>query len=500
MKIVDLDFVFISFDEPNADENYRHLLKIVPTAQRVHGVRGYDTAHKQAATIARTDNFIVVDGDCKIRSDFIEQELEFNDGINLNHNVISWPSYNPVNGLCYGNGGIKCWPKQLMLSQNTHENGSGVDFNYKQYLQMNKVGGDTIINGSPLQAWRGGFRDGIKLRLENGYFQYGGHPDKDNRQRLWNWQNIGSDCENGLYAMAGARHSVKLAETGWDITQINDLKLLNQMFHDTNVLDYLDYNFLSVRDSQHYKTKFVNPPRSSEEFLRDKEAPRYDIVYISYDEPYTDERYLKLKTRFPSIKRVHGVHGIHNAHYQAAKIVNTDYFWVVDADAEIVENFNFDFRAPIWDMNCVRVWRAINPVNGLEYGYGGVKLLPRKSVLTMDMTKPDMTTSISSDYRPVFVISNITNFDVDPFRAWRGAFRECVKLSSQIIDRQNSKETLNRLHIWCTVADNTNYKTEIIQGALAGKSYGENNKADISKLQLINDYEWLRKIYDEQFQ
>jgi hypothetical protein len=112
----------------------------------------------------------------------------------------------------------------------------------------------------------------------------------------------------------------------------------------------------------------------------------------------------------------------------------------------------------------------------------------------------DMTTSISTLYKPVNIISNIHKFDVDSFSSWRTAFRECTKLSSQIIDRQISKETLSRLEIWCTVAENTEYKKEIIQGALAGKNYGENNKDNKSKLQLINNYEWLRKIYDEQFQ
>ena len=34
------DIIFISFDEPNADENWKLLKEIAPHAKRVHGVKG----------------------------------------------------------------------------------------------------------------------------------------------------------------------------------------------------------------------------------------------------------------------------------------------------------------------------------------------------------------------------------------------------------------------------------------------------------------------------
>ena len=48
-SINEFDIVFISYDEPNADENYAHLLDICPWAMRSHGVWGSDAAHKAAA-------------------------------------------------------------------------------------------------------------------------------------------------------------------------------------------------------------------------------------------------------------------------------------------------------------------------------------------------------------------------------------------------------------------------------------------------------------------
>lgn len=224
----------------------------------------------------------------------------------------------------------------------------------------------------------------------------------------------------------------------------------------------------------------------------------YDIIFISYEEPNADQNFKKLCEKYPYALRVHGIKGIHNAHIAAAKLACTKFFWVVDADAEIVDSFNFSYKVPEWDNECVHVWRSINPVNGLSYGYGGVKLLPRKLTLTLDNTTSDMTTSISSKFKCIDEVSNITRFNVDPFSTWRSAFRECVKLSSKIIDRQNDDETNERLHTWCTVGIDQPFGNYAVQGALAGKEYGETNKGNVEALRKINDFEWILSKYNEQ--
>ena len=60
-KIADFDIVFLSFDEPNADENFEDLLRKIPWAKRVHGVKGSDTAHKACAEISETDRVVIID-------------------------------------------------------------------------------------------------------------------------------------------------------------------------------------------------------------------------------------------------------------------------------------------------------------------------------------------------------------------------------------------------------------------------------------------------------
>ena len=63
IRISDLDFVYISFKEPNREQNWADLKNKVPWAKRVDGVVGFDNAHKAAANMAETDFFISVDGD-----------------------------------------------------------------------------------------------------------------------------------------------------------------------------------------------------------------------------------------------------------------------------------------------------------------------------------------------------------------------------------------------------------------------------------------------------
>jgi hypothetical protein len=218
----------------------------------------------------------------------------------------------------------------------------------------------------------------------------------------------------------------------------------------------------------------------------------HDIFFISYHEPCAEANFDKLKSRFPRAQWVKNIKGIHRAHKTAASKSTTDMLWVVDADAEILEDFNFDFETNLWDLDVVHVWRSRNPINNLEYGYGGVKLLPTTLTLNLDESSPDMTTSISPKFKAMEQVSNITAFNTDPYSAWRSAFRECVKLSSKIINNQNIQETEDRLNTWCTVTNDIAYGKFVLDGALAGKAYGIKHASDRSKLAKINNFNWLK--------
>ena len=116
VDIADLDCVYLSYDEPKKEEYWVQIQNLVPWAVRVDGVEGSDAAHKACANLSETDRFITIDGDNQIDEQFLNQTINFQDGVDLSKHVISWTADNSINGLRYGNGGIKCWDCLLYTS------------------------------------------------------------------------------------------------------------------------------------------------------------------------------------------------------------------------------------------------------------------------------------------------------------------------------------------------------------------------------------------------
>ncbi len=226
----------------------------------------------------------------------------------------------------------------------------------------------------------------------------------------------------------------------------------------------------------------------------------YDIVFISFNEPDADHNYFKFLKHIVDVPnkvlRVHGVKGIHQAHIEAAKLSSTNMFWAVDADADLLPNFKFNIILDPSEEDIVHVWRSKNPINDLEYGYGGVKLLPTQLTLNMATTSADMTTSISARFKSIDQISNITAFNVNPFSTWRSAFRECAKLASRTIAGQLDEETAYRLKVWTHIGGDRPFGEYAKGGASAGEWFGKTYKDDKTILAKINDYAWLESEFN----
>jgi hypothetical protein len=158
--------------------------------------------------------------------------------------VISWAAKNEINGLIYGNGGIKCWPKHVIERMRTHEaapendHSAQVDFCWNiNYVQMNNVYSHVYNNASPLQAWRAGFREGVKMTLEAGNVVDKTHIKKIHRknyQRLLTWMSVGADTKNGVWALYGARLGCVMANLRrdeWDWKNVRDFEWLNNYWY-----------------------------------------------------------------------------------------------------------------------------------------------------------------------------------------------------------------------------------------------------------------------------
>ncbi len=237
IKVQDCDIVFLSYDEPNAEKNYADLLTKVPYAKRVHGVEGSDAAHKACADLSETKHFVTVDGDTVIDPEFLNVVLDLDIlGVNDDYQF-SWCGNIDVNGLKYGNGSLKMWTKDFVANMKTHENTDGsddtlIEFCYfDNYYQLNENFSTSIISSTPHQAWRAGFREGVKMSLNRGTKVEDLENDTwwQNYHRLLVWLNVGADVNNGLYTIMGARDGCqKILATDWDHSVTRDFKWLNE--------------------------------------------------------------------------------------------------------------------------------------------------------------------------------------------------------------------------------------------------------------------------------
>jgi predicted dithiol-disulfide oxidoreductase (DUF899 family) len=244
------------------------------------------------------------------------------------------------------------------------------------------------------------------------------------------------------------------------------------------------------------KMTFKNKKPIKSESIRTQDIP-YDVVMLSYKEPEADANFAKLLERVPNAKRVHGVKGIFNAHQRASEIADTKMFYVIDADAILLDDFKFEYFPTVWDEDTVHVWKSKNPINGLVYGFGGLKLFPTQLVRDAKEWKVDFTTSISDKFKAMPGTANYTAFNTNPYDTWKSAFRECTKLSSSIIQKSKKDETDERLETWCTINNGAKYGEYAIAGAKAGRDYGTKHADDEDALSKINDYDWLHQKFEE---
>lgn len=279
IKVRDLDFFFMSLDEPNADKNYYDLVSKVPHAKRAKGIVGFDAVHRYCGEQSETDYLITIDADTIIDPSFLELEvdLEYYGAQNL-----CWSSVNEVNGLAYGNGGIKLWKKSFVSTLAYHELGSGntVDFCWDDsYRSVPFVYSKTIINSNPFQAFRSGYREGVKLSLIRGQrFDIKGIDclTPFNYRLLATWCTVGLDALYGKWAILGARLGLMdNLQDKFDLHLISSFEWLEERFKDiTNVDKELE---ISNQLLSHY-TPFELPILTPDQSKMVKRLTHYSLM------------------------------------------------------------------------------------------------------------------------------------------------------------------------------------------------------------------------------
>ena len=298
------DVFYVCFDEPNRKENWADVKRKIPHAKKVEGVVGFDNALKTCARQSRTKHFFVIDGDNKVIDSRLDRVIPASDC--QDQWVLSWSSMNPVNGLAYGNGGLKLWPADVALQMNSHENADSEDDQtdycfIADYFLVDDYVTETIMNSNVTQAFRAGFREGVKMSLAWGKQVELNHDNfesmlgRQNRKRLKIWCEIGEDSNYGIWGILGARMGLKMNVVDqFDYDKINSYEWIDQCLQDEilqplslkiddieaqrwsrKAIDGALENLASeinrkiplqiqnhtIEESLNFKREFVNPPR-----------------------------------------------------------------------------------------------------------------------------------------------------------------------------------------------------------------------------------------------
>ena len=238
-----------------------------------------------------------------------------------------------------------------------------------------------------------------------------------------------------------------------------------------------------------------------------------DVFYLSFRDDFSEENYERIWELAdhcydrPKIEIVSDIEGIYNAHNICAKRSTTENFFVIDADAYLMSDFNLaydpmkekeDIYPGVPASKCTQVWRAKNPATGMIYGYGGVKMFNVHAFEGSDDVV-DMTTTVAKrgfPYYAVQKVSNLTKFNTTPLKAWRGAFRECAKLASGDMDGDSE----NMIYPWLHPVENCQFRDYVIQGAITGSKFGTDNKNNRNAMKKINDWNWLEAFFNQVIQ
>jgi hypothetical protein len=219
---------------------------MVPWAKRVDGIKGSDAAHKAAADASNTDRFVLIDGDNLPDADFFNLQLHLdstNDAC-----VFRWRARNSINGLMYGNGGMSCWTKEFVYNMKTHEASDGsddtaVEFCFDpNYWAMHDCYSTTYPDATPYQAWRAGYREGVKMCLDRGtkpsVEEFSKRVQGRNYDNLCIWQTVGADNPNGLWAIYGARLGTFMTMLeNWPYQEVQDFDRLKGLWETFGQLD-----------------------------------------------------------------------------------------------------------------------------------------------------------------------------------------------------------------------------------------------------------------------
>ncbi|OKK02412.1 hypothetical protein AMK26_22400 [Streptomyces sp. CB03234] len=216
----------------------------------------------------------------------------------------------------------------------------------------------------------------------------------------------------------------------------------------------------------------------------------FDAVMLSYDEPLADKLHARLQRVLGlRVKRLHGVHGMRRAYRLAAEVVDAEQFLLADGDFVIDTEFALGDVEPLSEDVSMRVWRAINPLNGLVYGYGGLKLI-RRSALRELGEAVDVLAALPGRIEFAQAVAGTTRINQSPYHAWKAGFRECSMLARGSEYGMDTTDSRARIAAW-TSGGTGEFADYATAGAREGVAFAAEAARDPGRFDALNDPAWL---------
>jgi len=235
--------------------------------------------------------------------------------------------------------------------------------------------------------------------------------------------------------------------------------------------------------------------------------PAVEVLFASVDEPNAKANLDRIRQRVPAgsrIVEITNVKGFANVLIAAESSLSAKHFFLVDADAHVLDAFRFVMPEESKHYTCC-IYRALNPINDLAYGHGGIKVYDRHAIFSFlhDVEQPGV---LSDSLEALNLLdfpcggsrcfleqtANIHQFNSSFPMTWRSAFRESAKLRYltrlQAFGSRRSEIDSWR-HGWLSRGATRQYGLAALQGAAAGDHFG--GHANSNEILLVNDYNFL---------
>jgi hypothetical protein len=213
----------------------------------------------------------------------------------------------------------------------------------------------------------------------------------------------------------------------------------------------------------------------------------YDVFFISYGESNCEENWQRVLEFHSNAQRISNVEGINTAHLMCNDLSKTEKFWTIDGDNWLLHKLEIDTTNEK-DVDLIQ-FNATDPITGEVSSVGGVKLWRKNSIINSNMSKGDFCKFATETSQLIPITFSEHRYNATPEETWKHSFRHMVKCFSGIIIKDVLQRNIDLMEKY---KDLNEFR---YRGYLDARDYVEECNGDFNKINLINDYNYLKEYY-----